>query len=213
MTKRTDYYTSGQQAGTLAARNLSDAAVLGMPRSLIVTHADAASLDAAQTMGIKRTTQSFFDGYKSGYTAIIHERAAALKELAKPVFWGDDKNAPDDDRLWPLAHAMYEIRSTQREVIGQCTSIIRDAQRTLDRAQAGIDAKIVNDRLYPIYDENLGQMGQRVDVLIAKLRQLQESTRAMVGVAGMRLPNREELIKAGLLEAKLESQLETADGE
>lgn len=212
--KQQDYNTAGVEAAKAAVAGLSDDQLNGalmQERGYVSAMADATALTAAEQGGVKKTTKTFFEAFTRTFTGTVQERQGKLREAAKPVFWGDDaaKKAAfegSDVRLWTLVAQMDEIKSTRRDVVSQLQSLIRDAQRTLERVTYQDESKVVNEKLYPVYDENLAQMGMRADAGVLKLRVQQEATRTMVGLVGMRLPTREELLAAGLI-------AETKDGE
>jgi hypothetical protein len=207
MAKQNDYYTMGSTAGKNAAAGLTAEQLMSdlmLDASYLTALADSTSLTAAEQMGVKKTTATFFSSFKSAFLNDVRETQRKMAHARKPVFWGDKQTQEQafnekNSGLWTVLSAMDDIKSKQKEIVQQCSSIIRDAQKMMDRAQHALDTQIVNDRLYPIYDENLGQMGIRVDTASASLRQLQESTRQMIGLIGMRLPERAELVKAGLI--------------
>lgn len=202
-----NYYDEGSAQGKGAASGLSNEQVMSdlmLDNSYLTALADTSANTAAERHNVKKSVATFFSSFKTSFLNAIRERQRVLTEAAKPVFWGTKafKTAAfesKDTRLWTLVQVVDDIRSEQKNVISQCESIIRDATRTMARAQAQLDTEVINDKLYPIYDENLGTMGLRVDMAITKLRQQQESTRTMIGFVGMRLPSREELVKAGLI--------------
>jgi hypothetical protein len=205
--KRIDYYALGSQAGKDAASGISAEQLMSdlmQDASYVTALADNTALTAAEKLDVKKTTQTFFTAFKSAFLNNIRETQREITRLRKPIFWGDDQDKKvafeeKDTRLWIVISAMDDIRSKQRDIVSQCESIIRDATKMMQRANHALESKVVTERLYPIYDENLGQMGIRVDTASASLRTLQESTRAMIGLVGMRLPDREELVKAGLV--------------
>lgn len=207
-----NYYDEGSAQGKGAASGLSDEQVMSdlmLDNSYLTALADTSANTAAERHNVKRTVATFFSSFKTSFLNAIRERQRVLSEQAKPVFWGtkEFKTAAfesRDTRLWTLVQVVDDIKSGQKEIIQQCESIIRDAERTMARAKAQLETEVINDKLYPIYDENLGTMGLRVDVAVAKLRQQQESTRTMISFVGMRLPSREELVAAGLVKEEKE---------
>jgi hypothetical protein len=207
MANRNDYYTMGSDAGKAAAQALTAEQLMSdlmLDSSYRTALADSTALTAAEQMGVKKTTATFFSAFKSAFLRDIEETQRKITHARKPIFWGDKVTQEQafnekDTRLWTVISAMDNIKSEQKEIVRHCESIIRDAQRTIQRATHALESQVVNDRLYPVYDENLGQMGIRVDVAVAKLRALQESTRAMISLIGMRLPERDDLVKAGLV--------------
>lgn len=202
-----NYYDEGSAQGKGAASGLSDEQVMSdlmLDESYLTGLADSTALTAAERHNVKKTVATFFSAFKSAFLNLIRERQRVLREQAKPIFWGTQESKKAafegrDVRLWTLVSVLDDIRSEQKDVVSQCESIIRDAQRTMARAQFQLDATTVNDKLYPVYDENLGQMGMRADAAVLKLRMKQEAARTMIGMCGMRLPSREELVAAGLV--------------
>jgi len=209
-----NYYDIGSAQGKLAAEGLTDTQVMSdllLESSYLTALADSTSLTAAERCEppVKKMVATFFNAFNTSFLNAIRERQKNLTEQAKPIFWGtkEFKTAAfesRDTRLWTLVSVMDDIKSGQKEIIQQCESLIRDATRTMERVSAQLDTQVVNDKLYPVYDENLGTMGLRADLAVAKLRQLQECTRTMIGFVGMRLPSREELVVAGLIKEEKE---------
>jgi hypothetical protein len=204
-----NYYEIASTQAKLAADGLTDTQIMSdllLDKSYLSALADSSAGTAAERCEppVKKTVATFFSAYRTSFMNAVTERQRVLTEQAKPVFWGtkdSQREAWDqkDTRLWTLSSIMDDVKSGHKEIAQQLESILRDAQRMLDRMHAVQASEVVNDKLYPIYDENLGQMGIRVDVAVAKQRQLQESMRTMVGLCGMRLPSREELVAKGLL--------------
>jgi hypothetical protein len=204
---RIDYHRLGSDRGLEAAQGLSDERLMleiMLDKSYVTALADSTALTAAEMANVKKSTATFFTGFKNAFLRAIENRQRELTEKAKPVFWGtkasrEEAWASKDTRLWTLASVMDDVKAAQKNVVEECDRIIRDATNLRNRAQATMDAPAVNDRLYPVYEENLGNMGCRADMAVTKLRQLQESTRTMIGLCGMRLPSREELVLAGII--------------
>jgi hypothetical protein len=209
MAKRNDFYHDGSILGKTAAEQLDINAIVRDDKDMRSARAEAGAIRAAEGAGVKKTVTSFRDGFVGAFNRTCEERQRIAVEQAKPVFWGTKeakREAWDDNdtKMWTLVSVMDEVRSGHKDIAQHLESVIRDAQRTLDRVRAIQVSEVVNDRLYPIYDENLGQMGIRVDVAVAKQRQLQESTRTMISLVGMRLPSREELVAKGLIKEEAE---------
>jgi hypothetical protein len=208
--KKNDYYTMGTEAARAAAAGITDEQLTGdlmKDKGYISALAESTALACAEQHGVKKTTATFFDSFRSVFTRTVTERQDVLRQAAKPVFWGTDDTRRtafegSDVRVWTLVSQMDGLKSTRREIVEALQSLVRDAQSTLARVTAQDESKAVNDKLYPIYDENLGRMGMRADMAVMKLRMLQEATRAMVTLTGMRLPSRDELVAAGLRDAE-----------
>lgn len=203
--KKNDYYAMGTRAAADAAAGLTDAQVLNellQDRAYLTTMADNAARTAAGPLGVKKA-DTFFSAFRNTFVRAVESRQSDLREKAKPVFWGrlDDETLRSNDVTgWTLLHQLQEVRSVSSDLASDCRRIIRDAQATLARLEAQEKSKIINEKLYPVYDENIGRAGLSADVAIAKLRTLQDATRTMIKLAGMRLPTRDELEAAGLLQ-------------